>query len=86
MLNGWIIVASIAIRNLDDAFWQRLWVCAAEHGHSIEEGVREILRDAVGTGAPPVNLTTAIRVHVAGSGGVELDRSLRKPPRFDRLQ
>lgn len=37
-------MASITIRNLEDAVKQRLRVRAAEHGHFMEEEVRNILR------------------------------------------
>ena len=42
-------MASITIRNLDDDVKARLRVRAAEHGRSMEEEAREILRRAVGT-------------------------------------
>ena len=37
-------MASITIRNLDDGIKRRLRVRAAEHGRSMEEEAREILR------------------------------------------
>lgn len=37
-------MASITIRNLDDEVKRRLRVRAAEHGRSMEEEAREILR------------------------------------------
>ena len=40
-------MASITIRNLDDNIKQRLRVQAAEHGHSMEEEARAILRAAL---------------------------------------
>ena len=80
-------IASITIRNLDDGLKFRLRVQAAEHGRSMEEEVREILRQVVGEATPPSNLAAAIRSRVAGLGGVELrlpERGLmREPPRFD---
>ena len=48
-------MASITIRNLDDDLKQRLRVRAAEHGRSMEEEAREILRRVVGESAPPRN-------------------------------
>lgn len=38
-------MASITIRNLDDGVKQRLRVRAAEHGRSMEEEARELLRE-----------------------------------------
>ena len=80
-------MASITIRNLDDGLKQRLRVRAAEHGHSMEEEARAILREVVGTGTPPANLAVVIRKRVASIGGVDLELPLRdpqrEPPRFD---
>lgn len=74
-------MASITIRNLDDSLKKRLRVRAAEHGRSMEEEAREILREVVGKSTPPVNLAAAIRARVAGFGGGELDLPLREPIR-----
>ena len=41
-------MASITIRNLDDDVKRRLRVRAAEHGRSMEEEARDILRQVVG--------------------------------------
>lgn len=80
-------VASITIRNLDDSLKQRLRVRAAEHGRSMEEEAREILRQVVGEAAPPRNLAEAIRKRITPLGGVELDipprEPIREPPSFD---
>ena len=61
-------MASITIRNLDDGLKQRLRLRAAEHGRSIEEEVREILRLVVGEPVPPTNLATAIRSRIVAFG------------------
>lgn len=80
-------MASITIRNLDDALKQRLRVRAAEHGRSMEEEAREILREVVGDGPPPRDLAAAIRKRVAPLGGLDLDtperEPMREPVRFD---
>lgn len=80
-------MASITIRNLDGGLKSRLRVQAAEHGRSMEEEVREILRQVVGEATPPGNLAAAIRSRVAGLGGVKLrlpERGpMHEPPRFD---
>jgi antitoxin FitA len=81
-------MASITIRNLDDRLKGRLRVRAAQHGRSMEDEVRHILRVALAE-APrqPANLADAIRRRFAPFGGVELDipprGKLREPPRFD---
>jgi plasmid stability protein len=70
-------LASITIRNLEDDLKRRLRIRAAEHGRSMEEEARAILRLVVTETAPPRNLAAAIRSRVAPLGGVELDL----PPR-----
>ncbi len=79
---------ALTVRNLDADVKQRLRVRAAEHGHSMEEEVRTILRQAVGERpSPKRDLGTAIRERVAAFGGVELDlpprTPMRDPPTFD---
>ena len=80
-------MASITIRNLDDHLKHRLRVRAAEHGHSMEEEAREILRIAVGEAPPPPNLAAAIRSRVAQFGGADLAipprEPMREPPLLD---
>ena len=79
-------MASITIRNLDDDVKRRLRVRAAEHGRSMEEEAREILREVVGKPPLPKNLGEAIHRRFAALGGVELDLPPREPmpepPRF----
>jgi plasmid stability protein len=79
-------MASITIRNLDDGLKRRLRVRAAEHGRSMEEEAREIIREAVGGPTAPTNLGRAIHDRFAAIGGVELELPargpMRKPPSF----
>ena len=81
-------MASITIRNLDDDIKQRLRVRAAEHGRSMEEEAREILRRVMGESAPPRNLAAAIRARLAASDRVDLElparEPMREPPEFGR--
>lgn len=81
-------MASITIRNLDDDIKRRLRVRAAEHGRSMEEEAREILRQAVGDQHPPMNLAQRLRARVASTGGVDLEiparDAMRNPPSFDQ--
>ncbi len=81
-------MASITIRNLDDTVKRRLRVRAAEHGRSMEEEAREILRQVVGEGKPAHNLAAAIRARVAPLGGADLElpsrEPMREPPAFDQ--
>lgn len=80
-------MASITIRNLDDGLKRRLRVRAAEHGRSMEEEAREILRKEIGEARPATNLAAAIRARVALTGGADLDlptrEPLRVPPELD---
>jgi plasmid stability protein len=80
-------MASITIRNLDDKVKAKLRVRAAEHGRSMEEEAREILR--VGLSNKPSaepNLYEAIRRRIEPLGGVELKplprEPIRRPPDF----
>ncbi len=79
-------MASMTIRNLGDDVKHRLRIQAAEHGHSMEEEARLILRAALTEPAPPANLVRAIRARFAPLGGVELDipprEPMREPPQF----
>lgn len=80
-------MASIIIRNLDKALKRKLAVRAARHGHSLQEEVHHILRNALAENTPaPTNLFEAIRRHVDPLGGVELKiprrRSRREAPAF----
>lgn len=80
-------MASITIRNLDEILKKQLRVRAAQHGRSMEEEAREILRAALAENSQaPQNLAGAIRKRFAACGGVELElpqRELaREPPDF----
>ena len=80
-------VATMTIRNIDDALKSRLRIRAAEHGRSMEEEARDILRSALASTEPqPENLAAAIRKLMEPFGGVELDipprEPIREPPDF----
>ena len=67
-------MTSITVRNIEDGLKQRLRIRAAEHGHSMEEEARSILRTALGWNAvPEKDLGTAIHELFKPLGGVELD-------------
>ncbi|MCA3277779.1 MAG: plasmid stabilization protein [Roseomonas sp.] len=80
-------MAAITIRNIDEALKRQLRIRAAEHGRSMEEEARDILRQAMGRTAPPRDLGQAIHRRFAALGGIELDLPPREPmseaPRFD---
>ena len=81
--------AAIMIRKLDENVKRQLRIQAAEHGRSMEEEARTLLRtalrdDAVAEG----NLTDAIRARFGRLGGVELQlpgrEPMREPPKMGR--
>jgi antitoxin FitA len=83
-------MATLTIRNVDAALKERLRVRAAQHGHSMEAEVRQILRNTLvePVRAPELNLYDRIRARFAPFGGVdELElparAPARDPPRFD---
>jgi plasmid stability protein len=75
-------MASITIRNLEEATKRKLRIRAAMHGRSMEQEAREILKNALRqkprTGA---DLVKAIRQRFAPLGGVELEPFPREPIR-----
>ncbi|MHB8836107.1 MAG: FitA-like ribbon-helix-helix domain-containing protein [Candidatus Methylomirabilia bacterium] len=79
-------MASLTIRNLDDALKASLRMRAAEHGRSMEEEVRQILRRALVRERGAVGMGSRIARRFAVVGGVDLPavpRSLpRASPRF----
>ncbi|HYI92937.1 MAG TPA: hypothetical protein VEX68_05300 [Bryobacteraceae bacterium] len=82
-------MASITIRNLDDALKSRLRVQAAEHGRSMEEEARELLKAGLTTKpGKRLNLAESIRRHMDPVGGVELTplprEPVRPPPKFTK--
>ena len=70
-------MASITIRNLEDDVKHRLRVRAAEHGRSMEEEARDILRQVVGQSSAPRNLGQAIHARFAALGGADLALPVR---------
>lgn len=67
-------MASITIRNLEEATKRKLKVRAAMHGHSMEQEAREILKSALKS-APKKqeNLGEAIHRRFARLGGADLE-------------
>jgi plasmid stability protein len=80
-------MAQMIVRNLEDAVKRKLQRRAARHGRSMEEEVREILRNAVKDEARPERgLGTEIAELFRG---IELDEPIKefkiniKPAKFD---
>ena len=63
-------MAAITIRKLDEATKVRLRVRAAQHGRSMEEEAREILRSALVMSSRPGNIAEMIHSLFAPLGGV----------------
>lgn len=76
-------MASLTIRNLEEPVKELLRIRAANHGHSMEEEVRQILRAAVLEDAKsPDNLANVIAKRFADLGGVDdLQIPFREPIR-----
>ena len=79
-------MASLVIRQLPDSVKAKLKERAAQHGRSMEEEARDILKCAVGIREPKHNLAEAMRLRFAEFGGVELpeipDVPIPDPPDF----
>ncbi len=82
-------MASITIRNLDEEIKQRLRVRAAEHGRSMEEEARDILRRVMSESPPPRNLAASIRSRIDSADRFDLDLPAREampePTQLDRM-
>lgn len=80
-------MASLVIRNLDDRLKEQLRVRAAQHGRSMEEEVRVLLRRALETEEPVTNLADLANLLFGNEGGVELEAHppapIGAPPEFD---
>lgn len=62
-------MAQVLVRNLDDDVKKRLQLRARQHGHSMEEEIRDILRQALADdGAPVPKLGSRIAARFAGRG------------------
>ena len=82
-------MASITIRDLDERLKARLRVQAAQHGRSMEEEARDILRTALSSGRSRTeSLVESIRARIEPFGGVELEpaprEAIREPVDLDR--
>ena len=83
-------MASLTIRNLEEPIKELLRIRAAHHGHSMEEEVRQILRNTLLKDTQlSENLAESIQKRFAQLGGVdELPASsreaMRKPPQFEQ--
>ena len=75
-------MASIVIRNLDEATKRKLKIRAAMNGRSMEQEAREILKSALAqTAKKKANVAERIREIFAPLGGVEVERLPREAMR-----
>jgi len=74
-------MSSLTIRNLDDATKQRLRIRAAQHGVSMEEEVRRILKEAVRAAESPSGLGQRLQDRFAGLADEAFDVPGRHQPR-----
>lgn len=75
-------MAILTVRNVDESVKARLRIRAAQHGRSMEDEVRQILRAAVEEkpGGSP-GFVASIRKPFASLGGVDLETPPREPVR-----
>ena len=66
-------MGQILVRNVDDELKRRLKLRAGKHGHSMEQEIRDILRDAVKEDGPKKGLGTQIAERFKGLGLREKD-------------
>ena len=81
-------MASLTIRNLEEPIKELLRIRAAHHGHSMEEEVRQILRNSLLQDKElPENLADSIQKRFAQLGGVDdipiIREEVREPPKFE---
>ncbi|PLR35842.1 plasmid stabilization protein [Chimaeribacter californicus] len=75
-------MATLTIRNLDDEIKELLRLAAARNGHSMEEEVRAILRQAMLGSTPNYGLASRVRQRFAALSDSELTVPARDvPPR-----
>ena len=77
-------MATLTIRDLDDSLKLGLRMRAARHSRSMEEEVRQILRQAIEgdtPARPQQDLASRIRARVAAVGGVAMKLAPRELPR-----
>lgn len=74
-------MAQLVVRGLDEDVKEKLKQRARHHGRSMEEEVRDILRDAVkGMGGPPLQLGSRLAARFAKLGLAEAIPELRGQP------
>ena len=77
------LLPSMTIRDLDQQLKSRLRLRAAQHGRSMEDEARDILRTALATKSTASrSWVNSIRARIEPLGGVELQMAPREPMRL----
>ena len=74
-------MATLTIRGIPEALRRSLRLRAARHGRSMEEEVRQLLREAVARERAQSGLGSRIAARFARAGGVDLPKIRRAVPR-----
>ncbi|MBE0493596.1 MAG: plasmid stabilization protein [Thiomicrospira sp.] len=80
-------MASITIRNLEEELKTNLRIIAAQHGHSMEEEVRCILRQVIGQHAPvEKGFGSKLKAKFEDAAADSFNLPERQPPRMTRFE
>ncbi len=74
-------MAILTVRNLENSIKAKLRLVAAEHGQSMEEEVRQILKRALINDCQDKGLASRINQHFTEVGGISLPLRKRSLPR-----
>lgn len=74
-------MASLTIRNIEDSLKECLRVRAAQHGRSMEEEARQVLRQSLLREKSTAGLGTRLARRFSDVGGVDLPEVTRSLPR-----
>ncbi|WP_217127112.1 FitA-like ribbon-helix-helix domain-containing protein [Hydrogenophilus thiooxidans] len=81
-------MAALTIRNVDDAIKQALRIRAAQHGVSMEEEARRILREALVRVSQPQALGQRLKQRFAEVADADFElpsrQTSRRPPNWDK--
>ncbi len=79
-------MAALTIRNVDDALKTQLRIRAAQHGVSMEEEARRILRDALArAGTAPTPMGQRLLSRFGGTASIDFTPPARQAPRTPPL-
>ncbi len=70
-------MASLSVRKLDNAVYEKLRIRAVKHGVSMEEEARQIISKVVGA---PKRITRVFQDHFGESQGIDLEAVHQREP------